>query len=434
MNTSHSPTLVITDPMRASFETTGFSAQPALREVASDSFDTLYHSETAALDRKSQTKARNINVLDNPDENGSSALTAAEDSSIDTDALSMGQQQTPNLADREAMPQTNLEQQPLLAAPADVNEEPASENGFAGGISVALPENFPQARTGNKLPLGGKELPLTSETSEQDLLTTRPAAGSEILALTENADTDIQIRGRTAVTQTSARLRQGEIAILNSTPDDIYSRDQSFELAQAMSLSDQIDEGLRPLASKPVQEQATALIPASSSPSNPAASISLLDSAAVQKLTMAAANTESANLSADGRSVGSDWSHALREKVLWMRSGNISTAELHLHPAELGSIEIKIVTEDQQARVSFITSSAIAREVIEESLHRLKDQFADSGITLDQSDISEKEHGDEPTHRNPPVAPEKHQIEPQGEREFTTSVLPLRIGQVDQYV
>jgi len=100
----------------------------------------------------------------------------------------------------------------------------------------------------------------------------------------------------------------------------------------------------------------------------------------------------------------------------------------------LGSIEIKIVTEDQLARISFITSSAAARDIIEESLPKLRDSLADSGLELDQSDISQKENGDKPARQDQQTLPNNQKIEREMEHEFTASPISPRIGQVDRYV
>lgn len=95
-------------------------------------------------------------------------------------------------------------------------------------------------------------------------------------------------------------------------------------------------------------------------------------------------------LSINAMAGSSDWNNQLGDKIRWMGRVNISSAELKLNPAELGSVEIKIVTEDEQTRVSIITANSSAKEIIENSLPKLRELLANSGLQLEQSDVSEK--------------------------------------------
>jgi flagellar hook-length control protein FliK len=84
------------------------------------------------------------------------------------------------------------------------------------------------------------------------------------------------------------------------------------------------------------------------------------------------------------------WNTQLSHRIRWMSSANISTAELKLHPAELGTIEIKITTEDDQTKISFVASSTLAKDAIESSLPKLRDMLNGGGLQLSQSDVSHR--------------------------------------------
>jgi flagellar hook-length control protein FliK len=90
-----------------------------------------------------------------------------------------------------------------------------------------------------------------------------------------------------------------------------------------------------------------------------------------------------------------EFDQQLSSRIRWMGNLKMSAAELKLHPAELGSIEVRISTEDDQTRVSFITSTSAAREVIENSMPRLRELLGDSGLQLEQGDVSQREQGTE---------------------------------------
>jgi len=93
------------------------------------------------------------------------------------------------------------------------------------------------------------------------------------------------------------------------------------------------------------------------------------------------------DLQQPARELGSQLSNRIR----WMGNLNLSSAELKLHPAELGTLEILISAEDDQTRVSFITSTAAAKEQIEASLPRLRELLGQSGLLLEQGDVSHRD-------------------------------------------
>ena len=85
----------------------------------------------------------------------------------------------------------------------------------------------------------------------------------------------------------------------------------------------------------------------------------------------------------------SRWNNQLADRVRWMNNSKISAAEIQLHPEELGKIEIKIQTIDDQTTVSFISKNQATREMLELSMPRLKELLNNNGLELEHSDISE---------------------------------------------
>lgn len=74
---------------------------------------------------------------------------------------------------------------------------------------------------------------------------------------------------------------------------------------------------------------------------------------------------------------------------VFARNG-MNEATLQLHPAELGRLQVSITTEGDQARVLFVADNAAAREAIEQSLPRLRELLAQSGLQLAHSDVSDQ--------------------------------------------
>ncbi|PCI81625.1 MAG: hypothetical protein COB20_01345 [SAR86 cluster bacterium] len=434
MNPSFTPTLRIADPLHTPSKAAGASSDRSSGGKASDSFNALYHSETASLDDENRIKDSNINSLDRGNGKKNDSLGAKKDVSNAANTQLRTKVNEDALVVDESLLQGNMDEIPTLTEHDLARGDQTFETELPHGISAALPSNSTQTEVGEKFPLGGKELPRGGESLEQESLLARSTAESELGEVLTRADAGFEISRRNDVSERSDRLRQGKVIDLSSTRSDSSINEHRTETVQSKALSESLTESLSLLAAKPLQDPATVLTAGNNSTTNLAAVVSQIDSTAAQKLILATDAAANTDLNASAHSRSFDRSNALGEKIHWMHNANISTAELHLHPAELGSIEIKIVTEDQQARVSFITSSATARDVIEESLPKLRELLAESGLALDQSDISQKESGDEPARRDQQALSGNLHIESEMEQGLTASPIPSRIGQVDHYV
>lgn len=87
------------------------------------------------------------------------------------------------------------------------------------------------------------------------------------------------------------------------------------------------------------------------------------------------------------------WFEDLGARVDWLKDMNVEKAELQLHPAELGLLEIHISTGDDATTVSFVTHNAEARELIEDSMPRLRELLASQGMQLGESQVSQHSDG-----------------------------------------
>ena len=75
-------------------------------------------------------------------------------------------------------------------------------------------------------------------------------------------------------------------------------------------------------------------------------------------------------------------------KVSWIAKEGFKTAHIHLDPPELGSLTVKIsVDHDANAHVSFVASSAQAKEALEGQMQRLREMLQQQGVELDSVDV-----------------------------------------------
>lgn len=82
--------------------------------------------------------------------------------------------------------------------------------------------------------------------------------------------------------------------------------------------------------------------------------------------------------------------NTVAERVLWMASKNIQAAEIHMDPADLGPIQVRIAVNQDQASVNFVAHHTAVREVLDLNVMRLREMFENEGIDLVNVDISDR--------------------------------------------
>lgn len=88
-----------------------------------------------------------------------------------------------------------------------------------------------------------------------------------------------------------------------------------------------------------------------------------------------------------------EWQQSVSQHItLFTRQGQHS-AELKLHPQDLGQVTISMKVEDNQAQLQMVSGHGHVRAALEAALPQLRSQLADSGIQLTQSSISSDSSG-----------------------------------------
>lgn len=73
------------------------------------------------------------------------------------------------------------------------------------------------------------------------------------------------------------------------------------------------------------------------------------------------------------------WIDSMGEKIVWLSGRNIQAAEIHLNPAELGPVEVKVQVQNDQTTVTFTVQQASVRELLEANVHRLREMMEGTG-------------------------------------------------------
>ncbi len=75
------------------------------------------------------------------------------------------------------------------------------------------------------------------------------------------------------------------------------------------------------------------------------------------------------------------WTEGVVNRVMYLSSQNLKSADIQLTPAELGRLSIRVdMAPDQQTQVTFTSAHLHVREALESQQGKLKDMFAEQGM------------------------------------------------------
>jgi flagellar hook-length control protein FliK len=90
----------------------------------------------------------------------------------------------------------------------------------------------------------------------------------------------------------------------------------------------------------------------------------------------------------------SGWSDAVVDRVMYMSSQNLKSADIQLEPAELGRLDIRVnMAPDQQTQVTFMSAHAGVREALEGQMSKLRDSFTEQGLGQVNVNVSDQSGG-----------------------------------------
>jgi flagellar hook-length control protein FliK len=85
------------------------------------------------------------------------------------------------------------------------------------------------------------------------------------------------------------------------------------------------------------------------------------------------------------------WSNALAERAIMVAAQNTRVAQIQLDPPELGSLNIRVQVNQDQVSLNFTSPHAHVRDAVEQSLPRLREMFAEQGLALQDSSVSDQQ-------------------------------------------
>jgi len=88
------------------------------------------------------------------------------------------------------------------------------------------------------------------------------------------------------------------------------------------------------------------------------------------------------------------WPAAVASEVRWCAQAGVQSATLKVVPDNLGPIELTVDVKDNKVNVSFTASQVETRNALEDSLPRLRELLAGSGLTLGQANVQQEARRD----------------------------------------
>lgn len=126
------------------------------------------------------------------------------------------------------------------------------------------------------------------------------------------------------------------------------------------------------------------------------------------------------------------WKDELGTQLTWMALNGREAASLRLSPEHLGPVEVRISMNDGGTSVYFGASNPETRNALEQSLPRLREMFASSGLVLADAGVSR----DAPRNafKPSPQANALRGVSDASSEASVTSITSTRAGLVDTYV
>jgi flagellar hook-length control protein FliK len=122
------------------------------------------------------------------------------------------------------------------------------------------------------------------------------------------------------------------------------------------------------------------------------------------------------------------------QRVLWMASNRMQSAELRVDPPQLGPVEVRLTLAGDQASLTLLSAHASVRDALQAGLPRLQEMLVGAGIDLGSVHVGSHAPGHEPGAQPHPRA--EQQVPWMTASETASageSQVALRRGLVDTY-
>jgi flagellar hook-length control protein FliK len=96
---------------------------------------------------------------------------------------------------------------------------------------------------------------------------------------------------------------------------------------------------------------------------------------------------------------------ALAQEMAQLVRVNAQRAELHLHPAEMGPIDVRLHMQDNQVSVTMVAADAQTRDAMQQALPQLREALAREGLALADASVHDQPRREPGAPPAPPRTP-----------------------------
>ncbi|MDZ5601577.1 flagellar hook-length control protein FliK [Pseudomonas sp. RP23018S] len=84
------------------------------------------------------------------------------------------------------------------------------------------------------------------------------------------------------------------------------------------------------------------------------------------------------------------WTEGLVNRVMYLSSQNLKSADIQLEPAELGRLNVRVnVAADQATQITFISGHIGVRDALDSQMHRLRELFTQQGLQQPEVNVAD---------------------------------------------
>jgi len=257
--------------------------------------------------------------------------------------------------------------------PSDDTAETATMQTLVSGL-------VPQADGLKPLPTTSAKDDGKSELSEEEL-----AGLSALMAMLPHQQTTSPVTPKSTASDGMAALTQngaGHPALNNGATGHAKAQTTSVYQAQNGEPSLPANAPATPAVAAAAEKQDIASASSSTAPTATLAPIVTSQAHSQSAATVATAPVLSQPLGT------SEWQQTLSQHItLFTRQGQ-QTAELRLHPEDLGQVHISLKLDDNQAQLQMVSPHSHVRAALEAAIPVLRTSLAENGIQLSQSSVS----------------------------------------------
>ena len=207
---------------------------------------------------------------------------------------------------------------------------------------------------------------------------TKLAESNEFLAVLTSKGVQAEVSAKNILQHFTSQLKTDVDPSLTMVKEGV-------DLASAARIS---PESLRFMQN--LLERSSTQQDSSSNDSNNLSSLNMLSSGSQRSPLQADASLMSKVENSPLNPMRAEFHQQMEQRIQWMLSRGVQTADIRIDPPELGTIHIRVAQHGDQTQVVFTSQHANVREALEGMLPRLREMFEQQGLNLGQTDVRDQ--------------------------------------------